>query len=122
MAKPFPRAGKTEAGGTKVTSCRSFSCRTSALTNAAPKYSLERLKKSVLEFYTSSFGKFRALVVGQNGFSRQKNKFFGGGNTRPVVNRRCTHKNRHTVTTGQLLSHRYAGDATVLLPIWRPNC
>jgi hypothetical protein len=89
-----------------VISCRSFSCRTSALTNAAPKYSLERLKKSVLEFYTSSFGKFRALVVGQNGFSRQKNKFFGGGNTRPVVNRRCTHKNRPTVTTHHsLLRH-----------------
>jgi hypothetical protein len=116
MAKQFPRAGKPKAGGTKVTSCRSFSRRTSALTNAAPINSLERLKKSGVDFYTSSFGKLRALVVGQNGFSRQKNKFFGGGNTRPVVNRRCT------VTTGQLLSHRYAGDATVLLPIWRPNC
>jgi hypothetical protein len=46
-----------------VTFCRSFSCRTSALTNAAPINSRERLKKSVLEFYTSS----------QNRFSQRKN-------------------------------------------------
>lgn len=122
MAKQFPRAGKPKAGGTKVTSCRSFSRRTSALTNAAPINSLERLKKSGVDFYTSSFGKLRALVVGQNGFSRQKNKFFGGGNTRPVVNRRGTDKNRRTVTTTHLFWPGQRRNAVFLLPFSQPNC
>jgi hypothetical protein len=53
--------------------CRSFSCCTSALNSAAPMNSLERLKKSGVEFYTSVFCNVRTLIVGQNPFSQRKN-------------------------------------------------
>jgi hypothetical protein len=119
MAKQFPRAGKPKAGGTKVTSCRSFSRRTSALTNAALINSLERLKKSGVEFYTSSFGKLRALIAGQNRFARRKN-LSNTSETRLPSKWRNTRKTGPLVTTNHLLLQHLPRTIGALLPIWRP--
>jgi hypothetical protein len=119
MAEPFPRAGKTEAGGTKVISSRSFSCRTSALTNAAPKYSLELLKKSGVKFYTSVFCKVRALIAGQNRFSQRKN-LSNTSEIRWSPKRRNTRQKGALVTTNHVLLPSPRRKAVALLPISQP--
>jgi hypothetical protein len=111
MEEQFPRTGKTEAGGTKVTFCRSFSCRTSALTNAAPINSRERLKKSVLEFYTSS----------QNRFSGRKN-LSNTSETRLPSKWRNTRKTGPLVTTTHMFWPGQRRKAVFLLPFSQPNC
>jgi hypothetical protein len=52
---------------------RSFSWPRSALASSAWINSLERLKKSGVEIYTSSFSKVRAPIDGENRFSERKN-------------------------------------------------
>jgi hypothetical protein len=102
-----------------VISCRSFSCRTSALTNAAPINSLERLKKSGVEFYTSSFCKVRALIAGQNRFSERKN-LSNTSETRLPSKWRNTRKTGPLVTTSHVFWQHPPRTTGPLLPISQP--
>jgi hypothetical protein len=99
--------------------CRSFSCRTSALTSAAPINSLERLKKSGVEFYTSSFCKLRAPIAGQNRFSERKN-LSNTSETRLPSKWRNTRKTGPLVTTGHVFWKHPPRTTGPLLPISQP--
>jgi hypothetical protein len=102
-----------------VTFCRSSSCRTSAPTNAPRINSLERVKRSGVEFYTSVFCKVRALMAGQNRFSQRKN-LSNMGDAPVLPKRRNTRRNRCTVTTNHVFWQHPARTTGPLLPISQP--
>jgi hypothetical protein len=96
--------------------CRSFNCCTSALNSAAPMNSLERLKKSGVEFYTSVFCNVRALIVGQNPFSQRKN-LPNTGETQLVPAGKIDEKIDASVTTNHLFWPNQPRKSASLLPI-----
>jgi hypothetical protein len=82
--------------------------------------SLERLKKSGVEFYTSVFCNVRALIVGQNLFSQRKN-LPNTGETQLVPAGKIDEKIDASVTTSHLFWPNYPSKAALLLPSWLRN-
>ena len=78
------------------------------------------LKKSGVEFYTSSFCKVRALIVGQNPFSQSKN-LPGTGETQLIPTGEIDQKIDQLVTTDHLVWPNEQRRAVWLLPNWLPN-
>jgi hypothetical protein len=87
--------------------------------NAVLKNPIATLKKSAVDFYTSSFCKFRALIVGQNGSARQKI-------LQTLAKLGCSRSGEIAagidalVTTNHLLCQHSPGTAGTLLPFSQP--
>jgi len=119
MAKQFPRTCKPKAGGTKVSLRYLINCYASPAENAALNNPIAA-RKNHLEFYTSSFWRVRALIVGQNQLSWPKN-LPNTGETQLAPTGEIDEKIAASVTTNHLLLPRQRGKTACLLPIWQPN-
>jgi hypothetical protein len=82
--------------------------------------SLERPKKSGVEFYTSVFCKVRALIVGQNESGWRKN-LSDTGETGLLRTGEIRAEIDALVTTNHLLLQHPPGTTGALLPISQPN-
>jgi hypothetical protein len=101
--------------------CRSFNCRTAALTNAAPTNSLEQLKKSRFDLdNTRCFAGVRLLITSQNRFARQENSPNARG-TRLLPTPRNSRRTGALVTTSHLFWPNQRRKAVLLLRNWQPN-
>jgi hypothetical protein len=87
---------------------------------ARRKRQIAILKKSGVEFYTSSFCKVRALIVGQNQLSWPKN-LPNTGETQLVPTGEIDEKIAASVTTNHLLWPTQRWKTVALLPISQPN-
>ena len=84
MEEQFPRASKTEAGGTKMTQARSFSCN-------APVWN-----------QVSSAGNFSSNV--KNNFFHGQNRFAGRKNPMPLLKKKQSNSDRQASPKGSPLS------------------
>jgi hypothetical protein len=111
MAKQFPGASKSKAGGTKMTRARSFSCN-AALWNRFPR------REILVATFKNNF------FHGQNRSGRRKNSSNMTG-ARILRRRRNSiedgRQNRCAVTTSHLFRPNEPRTRRFLLPIWRPN-
>ena len=116
MEKRFPRASKTEAGGTKVISAWLFSCGALARDHPVRENPIAALKKNGFDSRRHSFFKARSLITDWDRFARRENPPNKHGN-RLLLKQRNIGK----VTTNHLLLRRQPGNTVALLPISQPN-
>jgi hypothetical protein len=120
MAKQFPRAGETEAPGTKMISAWLIPHEASRPHRGLLKSPLERGEKEPREFYNGILRGFCATHLPGPVYWAERIFLYGRDSIGPQPRRnRC--ENRGAVTTRHLLWPNEQRKPDFLLPIWLPN-